>query len=74
MEEKAHSVTHLISNKGVCRTALATPGLLKTHIPSELLKKCAVCCLPSDVYRTALATPCLSTIIKLRGSRYSNQL
>ena len=27
-EEKAHSLTELISHKGVCRTAPATPGLL----------------------------------------------
>ena len=29
-------VTHLINDKGVCRTAPATPGLLGSHIQKDI--------------------------------------
>ena len=33
---KYHLINHLISNKGVCRTALATPGLLIISMQTEM--------------------------------------
>ena len=36
--EKADSLTDLISDKGVCRTAPATPGLLN-HLLEVIIKK-----------------------------------
>ncbi len=33
-----HSLTELINDEGVCRTAPATPGLLKTHNMSYNVK------------------------------------
>ena len=35
LEEKADSLTDLISDEGVCRTAPATPGLLVIHRNKE---------------------------------------